>query len=194
MLSKKYLTDILVNQVAGIESEEQIISAGGLDAILELLMTLRSVCFPAVILEGRSFGTFQLVEGPLDTYTESIWVIGQLARGEDEEQIYQESLELAIGILARMLEDYKNESPTLNAWEFGRISYMKRAGGQNARGWEVVLTFKKNFSLLYTAPVNPEPEPKPEPEPDPDPEPGQDPEQPDTPDEPESELNDGDPD
>jgi hypothetical protein len=149
MLSRRYLSETLVGNVQGLLNDEQIIEAEGMDAILELLMNLRTVEFPAIILETRSTGTLQLVEGPVDTYTESIWVMDILGRGENEAELYRRTRKLAIDILRKLLDDYKRGEAMLEGWDCGRILYMKRAGGQNARGWEIVLTFQDNISLLY---------------------------------------------
>ncbi len=149
MLSRNYLSDTLVGSVQGLLNDEQVLEAEGMDAILELLMNLRTVEFPAVVLETRSSGTLQLVEGPLDTYTESIWVMDVLGRGESEAELYRRTRMLTIDILRKLLDDYKKGEPMLEGWDYGRILYMKRIGGQNARGWEVVLTFQDNTSLLY---------------------------------------------
>lgn len=148
MLTRDYLISALVGQVPEILNEEQILEGSGMDTILDMLMNLRGVCFPAVVLEKRTAGTIQLVEGPLDTYTESLWVMEQLGREEEEEQIYHEARMLSLSVLRRLLAEYKRGEPLLEGWDFQRITYMKRAGGQNARGWEIVLTFKVNFSLL----------------------------------------------
>lgn len=149
MLSRRYLSETLVGNVQGLLNDEQIIEAEGMDAILELLMNLRTVEFPAIILETRSTGTLQLVEGPVDTYTESIWVMDVLGRGENEAELYRRTRKLAIDILRKLLDDYKRGEAMLEGLDYGRILYMKRAGGQNARGWEIVLTFQDNISLLY---------------------------------------------
>lgn len=149
MLSRRYLSETLVGNVQGLLNDEQIIEAEGMDAILELLMNLRTVEFPAIILETRSTGTLQLVEGTVDTYTESIWVMDVLGRGENEAELYRRTRKLAIDILRKLLDDYKRGEAMLEGWDYGRILYMKRAGGQNARGWEIVLTFQDNISLLY---------------------------------------------
>ncbi len=148
MLSKEFLIESLVGSVPRIASEEQIIEADGMDAILDLLMNLRSVQFPAVILESRSSGVIQLVEGPLDTYTVSLWVMEQLGRSDTEADLYDQAFALLRDLLAKLLDDYKNGSVELMGWNFRRTAYMKRAGGQNARGWELVLTFQDNISLL----------------------------------------------
>ena len=149
MLSRNYLADALVGNVTGITDPAQILEANGLDAILELVTTLRTVSFPAVVLESRSGGSIQLVEGPLDTYTESIWVMGQLGRGEDEADLYREMMTMTRRVLAKLLADAKTGThPELEGWDWSRTTYSKRYGGQNARGWEIVLTFKDNISLV----------------------------------------------
>ena len=149
MLNKRYLQTALVGPLDDFtHAETQVLEADGLDAIMELLKTLRSVEFPAVILEGRSSGTIQLVEGPLDTFTQSVWVMGQLGRDESEAELYENTRRLALRVLARMLDDFKENVPELNGWDYSRTLYMKRYGGQNARGWEMVLTFKENIPLV----------------------------------------------
>ncbi len=149
MLTKSYLDNAIVGVIEGFtDADAQVMEANGLDAIIELITGLRSVSFPAVILEGRSSGTVQLVEGPLDTYTESVWVMGQFGRGESEAAIYESTRQLAFRILAKFLADFKAGAPELSGWDHTRTAYLKRHGGQNARGWELVLTFKDNFSLV----------------------------------------------
>ena len=148
MLNKSYLQATLVAALDEFHNPEtQVLEADGLDAILELLKTLRSVEFPAAILEGRSSGTIQLVEGPLDTFTQSVWVMGQFARDESEAALYDATFQLAVRVLTRLLDDFKAGVPELIGWEYQRTAYMKRYGGQNARGWELVLTFKENIPL-----------------------------------------------
>lgn len=147
MLTKEYLSRTLRKLLAN--PEKQLLEAQGLDAILEMLYNLRSVEFPVVILEGRSNGTIQLVEGPLDTFTQSIWVMGQFARGEDEADVYDEMYALGLQLLALLMKDAREEhTRELEAWDWSRTSYMKRYGGQNTRGWEFVLTFKEDFGLV----------------------------------------------
>lgn len=127
----------------------QLLEGNGLDAILELLTSMRSVSFPCVVLEGRSSGSWHLVEGPVDTFTQSLWVMGQLGRGEEEAALYDQMFLLAKKVLAKLLQDRKAGVEELQEWDWQNISYMKRHGGQNARGWEIVLTFRENVSLLY---------------------------------------------
>lgn len=145
MLNAAYLNEALVD--TGLVA--QVLEAQGLDAIVELLTNLRSVEFPVAILESRNAGTIQLVEGPLDTYTESVWIMGQLGRGESESVLYEQMLQLSFRVLTKILEDVKSgRHQELQGWNHNRTAYMKRHGGQNARGWEMVLTFNDDISLL----------------------------------------------
>lgn len=149
MLNKEYLSGVLLRNVDGFKRPEtQVLEANGLDAILELLSNLRAVEFPVAVLEGRSSGTVQLVEGPVDTFTESVWIMGQLGRDESEVDLYEQTRRISLQLLAGLLADASNGAPELSGWDWSRTHYMKRHGGQNARGWELVLTFKENFSLL----------------------------------------------
>lgn len=144
MLNAEYLNSALVE--TGLVA--QVLEAQGMDAIVELLTNLRSVEFPVAILESRNSGTLQLVEGPLDTYTESIWIMGQFGRGESESALYEQMRQLSIRVLAKILDDFKSGTAVLQGWNHNRTAYMKRYGGQNARGWELVLTFNDDISLL----------------------------------------------
>lgn len=149
MLTRNLISRALIGVVPGYSNPDtQIFEAQGLDAILELLTNLRSVEFPVAILEGRSNGMIQLVEGPVDTFTESIWIMGQFGRDESESDLYAETHNLTLRVMAKLLDMAKNGEPALEGWDWRRTQYLKRYGGQNARGWELVLTFTENFSLL----------------------------------------------
>lgn len=149
MLTKSLISKALIGIIPGFSTEStQILEAQGLDAILELLTNLRSVEFPCAILEDRSNGSIQMVEGPVDFFTQSIWIMGQFGRGESEAALYESTRALALGLIAKLIDMAKEGEAGLQEWDDQHISYMKRYGGQNARGWEIVLTFAENFSLL----------------------------------------------
>lgn len=151
MLSVRYLNDLLTGRIPEIaDPEAQIIESQGLDTITTLLSSFNSVRFPVVILEGRSSGSIQMVEGPVDFHTESIWVMEQLGAGEDEARVYEDAFRLGKRILAILLHESASavENPHLDGWDYRRTSYMKRYGGPNARGWEFVLSFAEDVPLL----------------------------------------------
>lgn len=130
-------------------SDTQLFEAQGLDTILELLTNLRSLEFPVAILEGRSNGAIQLdYDVPVDSFTQSVWIMGQFGRDESESDLYAETHALALRFMAKLIDMAKNGEPALEGWDWRRTTYMKRYGGQNARGWELVLTFTENISLL----------------------------------------------
>ena len=129
--------------------DTQILEGSGYDGIISLLDELRSVEFPCVVLESGGTGTVQLVEGPVDTYTQSVWVMGQLGRGEDEAELYARMRELARKVAALLLAAGATDgAPEVAGLDWTRFTYMKRWGGQNARGYEIMFTFRENFSLL----------------------------------------------
>lgn len=142
MLTKEILSNILSSEgVTEIQSDAQIIEAEGLDAIMELLMNLRGLDDgPCLVLEGRSNGSIQLIDGPVDTYTESIWVMERVGRGETESEVYARTFTLMKKIL-RALVAKVNLQQGMEGWRWQRTTYMKRYGGPDARGWEMVLTF-----------------------------------------------------
>ncbi len=151
MLTRDDLSRILVGEVAGV-ADDQVIEAEGYDAIQEMLTTMRSISFPSIILEDQSSGVVQVVEGPLDTFTQSFWVMDRVARSETKSSIVRSMKELGKQILARLLKAKIEGEACLQDWEHIRTTYMRRDGGQNAAGWEMVLTFKENFTLEYAGP------------------------------------------
>lgn len=147
MLSGDLINRILSGMPEIRSAGSQIFEGDGYDAIMDILKSLRSVEFPAIVLESRSSGTITIVEGPVDTYTQSLWVMGQLGRNEDEAALYRDMFCLCKEVLARMLAAKSSGEEGLQGWYHDYISYMKRYGGPNARGYELVLTFKDDISL-----------------------------------------------
>lgn len=149
MLTVDYLKSSLYSLREFVSTDTQILQGNGYDGIIDILEHLRSVSFPAVILEAGSSGTVQFVEGPVNTFTQSLWVMGQLGRGEDEAALYLSMLNLARKIVARLVLDI-DKAPEVQGLDFQRFTYLQRWGGQNARGYEIILTFRKDFSLVLT--------------------------------------------
>ncbi len=144
MLNQSLLNRIL-KELPEFTDNHQILEGDGYDAVIDLLGNLRSVKFPAVILESRSSGVISIVEGPLDRSTQSIWVMGQLGRDENEAALYDSMFELTKKVISKLLAYH--DTPELHEWNHSRISYMKRYGGQNARGYEIILNFEENIGL-----------------------------------------------
>ena len=88
MLTSSYLKTSLFSLKEFISPETQILQGNGYDGVIDILQSLRSVTFPCVILEAGGSGQVQNIEGPVDTYTQSLWVMDQLGRGEDEAAVY----------------------------------------------------------------------------------------------------------
>lgn len=128
--------------------DAQILEGNGYDGVIDILQNMRGIAYPCIILEAGGSGTVQLVEGPVDTYTQSLWVMGQLGRGEDEAALFSQMKELTRKVAAKLLADCRMNVPEVQGIEWSRFSYMQRYGGPNARGYELMLTFKENFSLL----------------------------------------------
>ena len=148
MLSTDYLRRTLSELREFGHPETQILQGSGFDGVIELLDSLRSVEFPCVVLEAGGSGNVQLIEGPVDTYTQSVWVMGRLGRSEDEATLYAEMKELARKITAKLLQDAAARVPEAAAIDWNRYAYMQRYGGQNARGYELLFTLREDFSLL----------------------------------------------
>ena len=149
MLSIEYLKPTLSPLKEFVSLDSQILKGNGYDGVIDILQNMRSITFPCVILEAISCGSVHNAEGPVDTYTQSLWVMGQLGRGEDEAALYSAMKKLAMKIVSRLLLDI-GTAPELEGFDFQRFTYMQRWGGNNARGWELMLTFRQNFSLQLT--------------------------------------------
>lgn len=145
MLSINQLSKILL-EMDEFQSQSQILEGDGYDAVIDLLSNLRGVEFPAAVLESRSSGVINLIEGPVDSYSQSVWIMGQLGRDESEAELYAAMFTLAKKVIGKFLDHITSDSG-LEEWDFSRISYMKRYGGQNARGYEILLNFKENIPL-----------------------------------------------
>lgn len=144
MLNINQLSKILT-ELDEFNSQTQILEGDGYDAVIDLLSNLRGVEFPAAVLESRSSGVINLVEGPVDNYSQSVWIMGQLGRNESETELYSSMFNLAKKVIGKFLDH--NQDDELREWDYSRISYMKRYGGQNARGYEILLNFKENIPL-----------------------------------------------
>ena len=152
MLTTSYLKSSLSSLKEFISPDSQILQGNGYDGVIDILQNMRSVTYPCVILEAGSSGTVQNVEGPLDTYTQSLWVMGQLGRGEDESALFSEMKSLAMKIFSKLLMDKGEEThQEVAEMDHQRFTYLQRWGGPNARGYELMLTFRQNFALQLTA-------------------------------------------
>jgi len=157
MLKVSDLTSIL-QPIKELQGQGHILEGNGYDRIMAILKSLRGTTFPCVILEARAGGQVDMIGGgPIDSCTQSLWVMVQLGRDEDEVAAFEQAWELAKKILARFIQcdpisslDTKDKMEVLRSWDYNRISYMQRYGGPTCRGYEVVLTFRDYVSLTYT--------------------------------------------
>ena len=150
MLTSNYLLSSLSSLREFTSPDQQILQGNGYDGVIDILQNMRSVVYPCVILEAGGSGTVADVEGPVDTFTQSLWVMGQLGRGEDEAALFASMKTLAMKIVAKLMMDITTGVPEVEGLDYQRFSYMQRYGGPNARGYELVLTFRQNFSLVLT--------------------------------------------
>lgn len=147
MLTNRYLLSSLSSLREFISPDTQILQGNGYDGVIDILQNLRSVTFPAVILEAGGSGSCQVIEGPVDTFTQSLWVMGQLGRSEDEALLFSQMKALARKVTAIILQDAAAGVQEVAGLDWSRYTYMQRYGGPNARGYELIFTFKENFSL-----------------------------------------------
>ena len=77
--------------------------------------------------------------------------MGNLGRGEVEDALFRAMKALTMKVFAKLLQDRREGThPEVQELDFQRFTYMQRWGGPNARGYELVLTFRENYSLLLT--------------------------------------------
>lgn len=148
MLTIDYLKRSLFILKEFTDADTQILQGNGYDGVIDILENLRSVAFPCVVLEAGSSGSIQLVEGPVDTFTQSVWVMGQLGRGEDEAALYARMKVLSRKVAAKILADAASGAPEGADIDWSRYTYLQRYGGPSARGYELIFTFKENYSML----------------------------------------------
>lgn len=148
MLTSDYLKASLSSLEEFTDVNAQVLQGNGYDGVIDILQNMRGIAYPCVILEAGGSGSIQMVEGPVDTYTQSVWVMGQLSRGEDEAALYAQMKQLMRKVLSVMVHDFSCGTAEMADIDWSRMSYMQRYGGPNARGYEVILTFKENFSLI----------------------------------------------
>ena len=150
MLKVSDLTRLL-QSITELQGEGHILEGNGYDGVMAILKSLHGTSFPCVILESRGSGQFSIGQsGPLDSATQSMWVMGQLGRDEDESAAYSSMFNLCKKIIRTMLNQYPNVSlapakadASLTDWDPTRISYMQRYGGPTCRGYELLLIFKE---------------------------------------------------
>ena len=148
MLTNSFLRRVLGQLVSFTDPENQILEGNGYDGIQDILNGSRSIEWPCVILESGGSGTLQVVEGAVDTYTQSVWVMDRLGRTESEAEVYRKTKELSRQVAAMLLAEGLGKGPPEAAdiqWQ--QVTYMQRYGGPDARGYELIFTFKENISM-----------------------------------------------
>lgn len=152
MLTSDYIKEVLGRLQAFQNPETQILEGNGYDGVLDIIKNSRSIEYPCVILESGGSGTLQVIEGPVDTYSQSLWVMDRLGREESEALIYAKMKNLTRLVAAILLNDgLTNERPESSGITWQQVSYMQRYGGPDVRGYEIIFTFKENISLQVTA-------------------------------------------
>ena len=105
MLTNNYLLSSLSSLKDFVSPSTQILQGNGYDGVIDILQNMRGVTYPCVILESGGSGSVQVVEGPVDTYTQSLWVMGNLGRGEDEDALFRAMKALTMKVFAKLLQD-----------------------------------------------------------------------------------------
>lgn len=127
------------------DTEKQVVTGAGYNAIIEMVMN-RHQDFPCVVLEEQDGGIFSIQPGGFDKYPQSIWVLDRCASDENPEQYYASTKQLLKEVVASLSRNRDFYTDIENI-DFSRMPYMKRQGGNELYGWEVILTTQEDIDL-----------------------------------------------
>lgn len=127
------------------DPENQIVTGAGYNAIVEMVMN-RQEHFPCIVLEEQDGGILSIQPGGFDKYPQSIWVLDRCASDENPEQYYTSTKELLKKVIAALSRNRSSYTDIENI-DFSRMPYMKRKGGNELYGWEVILTTQEDIDL-----------------------------------------------
>lgn len=127
------------------DTEKQIVTGAGYNAIVEMVMN-RQQDFPCVVLEEQDGGILSIQPGGFDKYPQSIWVLDRCASDENPEQYYTSTKELLKEVISSLSRNRYIFQDITNL-DFTRMPYMKRQGGNELYGWEVILTTQEDIDL-----------------------------------------------
>lgn len=149
MITTEYLKELLKNHEEFSDYENQIMSGDGYDEITAILENIRTVQFPCVVLEERSFGNFSIEQGAVDTYTKALWIMVQQRRDEQQSnaQLYKRAFNLMKMIIRLMIAKQQTGAKEVASLNIARMPYNKREGGPGCLGYELLLTFNEDISL-----------------------------------------------
>lgn len=127
------------------DATKQVVTGSGYNAIVELVMS-RQTDFPCIVLEDQDGGVLSISPGGFDRYTQSIWVVERVGAGEDPEPHYNSTKALLKKVIAALSRNRRRHAD-LGAVDFTHMAYMKRDGGNEFAGWEIILTTEEDIDL-----------------------------------------------
>lgn len=125
--------------------DKQVITGAGYNAIIETVMT-RQQSFPCVILEEQDSGVLSIQPGGFDKYPQSLWILDRCASDENPELYYIKTKQILKDLISSILR-HRDEHQDLVSIDFTRMPYMKRQGGNELYGWEIILTTEEDVDL-----------------------------------------------
>lgn len=145
MITKEYILSIIPELVEfeSSEIETHVQTAQGYDAVIALFENIRTVNFPAVIIENRTSGNILYDCGPLDNYSIPVWIMLQDNEKEPAE-IYDDAFELMKKIIKILIRD--TSLGLLPGLDYTHMSYNMRSA-TDAYGYELLLTFRTDIDL-----------------------------------------------
>jgi hypothetical protein len=148
MMTRAFLCKLLQPLAAFTDTDAQVREADGLDAVMATVTGLRTISFPAVILESKDNGYFSVTDGALDNYTQSLWIMDQVTADKSDRskaEVISDMFYIMEKIAALLVA--AAVAGTLSGLDVSRMTYYLRSGGPKCFGYELSLTFKENINL-----------------------------------------------
>lgn len=141
MITSDYILSVINEMIDCHDEESHVHMAQGYDGVISLLDNIRTINYPAIIIEDRSSGSIVIEAGPVDTYSISLWLMLQ-DEHKDKSSLFKDAFTLTKSLLSILIRD----ADKLDGLDFSRISYFKRMTA-DACGYEVILNFKYDIDL-----------------------------------------------
>lgn len=139
MLSTNYLQQI-AGDLGFADPKSQVLTAEGYDGVIALLDNIRSCPLPCLILEDKAFGKIDITEGPVDSYSLSLWLMISTDPQISVSDKYQQAYSLVLQLLKLLIRD------SIEGLDLSSLSYSKRSAADSV-GYEILLTFRVNIDL-----------------------------------------------
>lgn len=143
MITSDYILSIIpeMSEFNSLDPASHVYYAQGYDGVFALFDNIRSISYPAIVIEDRSSGNIVIDAGPVDTYTISLWIMLQDVEKE-QSALFVDAFKVVKKLTTLLIRD----ADTLPGFDWTRIPYFKRMANK-ACGYEMMLTFNEDIDL-----------------------------------------------